>query len=294
MYCTHSILMKTLTRFNYGRTYVIAEIGINHNGDLNTCKKLINLSAACGFDAVKFQKRNPDKCVPEEQKSKMRDTPWGRMSYLDYKKKIEFGEDEYNEIEKLCTDLGIDWSASPWDNDSVDFLNNYALKWVKIPSALIKDLEYVKYVGNHFTHVILSTGASTHKDVIDAYEVLAESSCYHVDVLHCNSSYPAPVEDLNLRCIQTLKMSFPQSNVGYSGHEYGLMTTIASVALGSQIIERHVTLDKGMWGSDQSCSLEPHAMFKLVRGVRELEYALGDDIKTITDAELEKIKTLRK
>jgi N-acetylneuraminate synthase len=286
--------MKTLTRFNYPRTYIIAEIGINHNGDLDICKRLINLSAACGFDAVKFQKRNPDVCVPDDQKSKLRETPWGTLSYLDYKKKIEFGKKEYDEINKLCVQLKIDWSASPWDKDSVDFLKKYKLPWVKVPSALINDYPYLEYVGSNFKHVILSTGASTHRDVKDAYDILASTKCEHLDVLHCNSTYPAPVKDLNLRCIHTLKMSFPESNIGYSGHEYGLLTTTATVALGSQVIERHVTLDKGMWGSDQACSLEPHAMFKLVRGIRELESALGDDIKNVTDAEMEKIKTLRK
>lgn len=287
--------MGNLQRFRYNKVYTIAEIGINHNGDIGICEKLINLSAACGFDAVKFQKRNPDVCVPEEQKSKIRDTPWGKITYLDYKKKVEFEKEEYDRIDALCKNIGIDWSASPWDNDSVDFLTQYDIPWVKIPSASINDLDFLRYTASKFKHIILSTGASTHNEVKEAYNAIASSdNCVHLDVLHCNSTYPAPVEDLNLRCIQTLKMSFPQSNIGYSGHEYGLLSTIASVALGSEIIERHVTLDKAMWGSDQSCSLEPHAMFKLVRGIRELEKALGDDVKTVTPAELEKMKSLRK
>ena len=287
--------MSNLTRFKYKQVYTIAEIGINHNGDMDICRKLINLSAACGFDAVKFQKRNPDVCVPEAQKSKVRTTPWGEITYLEYKKKVEFEKEEYDEIDSLCNELDIHWSASPWDLDSIDFLAAYDIPWVKVPSALINDKDYLSYIGSKFHHVILSTGASDFDDVKVAYDILAaQDCCAHLDVLHCNSTYPAPVKDLNLRCIQTLKMSFPQSNIGYSGHEYGLLSTIATVALGSQIIERHVTLDKGMWGSDQACSLEPHAMFKLIRGIRELEDALGGDVKKITDAELEKMKSLRK
>lgn len=287
--------MSNLTRYNYENVYTIAEIGINHNGDMDICRKLINLSAACGFDAVKFQKRNPDVCVPEDQKSKIRSTPWGEITYLDYKKQVEFEKEEYDEIDALCADIDIAWSASPWDIDSIDFLAEYGLPWVKVPSALINDQKYLEHIGSTFKHVILSTGASDSDGVQKAYNILASSgNCVHLDVLHCNSTYPAPVKDLNLRCINTLKLSFPQSNIGYSGHEYGLLSSIATVALGSKIIERHVTLDKGMWGSDQACSLEPHAMFKLIRGIRELEEALGDDVKKITEAELEKMKSLRK
>ena len=287
--------MSNLTRYKYNKTYTIAEIGINHNGDMDICRKLINLSAACGFDAVKFQKRNPDVCVPEAQKSKIRSTPWGDITYLDYKKRVEFEKEEYDEIDMLCAELNIDWSASPWDEDSIDFLKDYNLPWVKVPSALINDAEYLSYIGSQFKHIIISTGARDFNDVEKAYKLIsAQDNCVHLDVLHCNSTYPAPVKDLNLRCIQTLKMAFPQSNIGYSGHEYGLLSTIATVALGSKVIERHVTLDKGMWGSDQACSLEPHAMFKLVRGIRELEEALGEDVKKITEAELEKMKSLRK
>jgi len=285
---------RRFSRFPYDSTYIIAEIGINHNGDLGIAKKLIDLSAACGFDAVKFQKRNPDVCVPEDQKSKIRETPWGKITYLDYKKKVEFEKEEYDQIDAWCKEIGIDWSASPWDEDSVDFLAQYNLPWVKLPSAVINNDKLLTYTGNAFQHVILSTGASDLPMVRHVHELLTSTTCEYLDILHCNSSYPAPVEDLNLKCINTLRALFPDHNIGYSGHEYGLLTSVASIALGAKIIERHVTLDKGMWGSDHSCSLEPHAMFKLVRGCRELEHALGSSEKIITEAEMEKMKSLRK
>ena len=282
-----------IKRSKLDQTYIIAEIGINHNGDLDIAKQLIRLSAICGFDAVKFQKRNPDVCVPESQKKKKRETPWGTMSYLEYKKKIEFGHEEYTTIDKLCKSEGIAWSASPWDIDSVDFLSKYKLPWVKIASASINDKELLEYIGSKNKHVILSTGASDIHLIKAAYNILSKSGSEVIDVLHCNSTYPAPIDQLNLKCINTMRALFPDSNIGYSGHEYGLQPSVSAVALGAKVIERHVTLDKGMWGSDHACSLEPHAMFKLVRSIRELEKALGSTEKIITQGEHDKMKSLR-
>lgn len=276
------------------KTYIIGEIGINHNGDMDIIKKLIDIAVCAGFDAVKFQKRNPDKCVPDHQKSVIRQTPWGEMSYIDYKKKIELTSDQYAVIDLWCMRAGIDWSASPWDLDSAKFLVKYDLPWVKIASASITDLKLVDYCAKNFEHVIISTGMSTHDQIKHAIEVTRKHlNDGQITVMHCNSSYPAPVDELNLNFINTLKENYPGMRIGYSGHEYGLVTTMATVAMGARCIERHITLDKGMWGSDQSCSLEPHAMFKLARGIRELERAMGGYGKIITKSEQDKLSTLR-
>ena len=274
--------------------YIIAEIGINHNGDLNIAKKLIDIAKVAGCDVVKFQKRNPDICVPEHQKTVMRDTPWGRMSYLDYKYKVEFGQNEYDEIDIYCKERNIHWSASPWDLDSLDFLNQYDIPFIKIPSALITDLELLKATAETGKKIIISTGMSTMDDVDNAVNAI-KSTNPDIDfaLLHCNSSYPAPNQDLNLRCIQTLKEKY-NCEVGYSGHEFGLTTTIASICLGATIIERHITLDRTMWGTDQMCSVEPQGLIKLVRGVRELNSALGDGIKIVTETEIPIREKLRK
>ncbi len=265
--------------------YIIAEIGINHNGNIEIAKKLIDIAKVAGCDVVKFQKRNPDICVPEHQKSVMRDTPWGRMSYLDYKYKVEFEKDEYDEINTYCKDKKIDWTASPWDLDSLNFLNQYDVPFIKIPSALLTDLKLIKESAKTGKKVIISTGMSTMDEIDNAVNAIKESNPHSTyAILHCNSTYPAPNDELNLKCIQTLKERY-KCEVGYSGHEFGLTTTIASVCLGATIIERHITLDRTMWGTDQMCSVEPQGLIKLVRGVRELNNALGDGIKVVTETE---------
>ena len=264
------------------KTYIIAEIGINLNGDLEAAKKLIDIAGIAGCDSVKFQKRNPDVCVPEHQKGKLRETPWGRMTYLQYKKRIEFGKDEYDIIDEHCKDRGIKWSASPWDLDSMDFLDKYDLPYIKIPSALLTDnnlLDRCRYSGKK---IILSTGMSTMEEIDKAVETI--HNCDYA-LLHCNSAYPAPNKDLNLNCITMLKEKY-NCEVGYSGHEFGLTTTIASICMGATIIERHITLDRTMWGTDQMCSVEPQGLIKLVRGIRELEEALGDGVKVVTEKEM--------
>lgn len=278
------------------KTYIIGEIGINHNGDMSVVEKLIDIASVAGFDAVKFQKRNPDKCVPEHQKQQQRDTPWGEMSYIDYKKRTEFGSREYNKIDKYSREKDIQWSASPWDLDSAEFLTKYKLPWVKIPSACITNLELLRYCAISFPKLIISTGMSSMEQIELAIESIRRyKNPADVTVLHCNSSYPAPIEHLNLNHILTMKQNplYRGMTIGYSGHEYGLSPSISTVALGARCVERHITIDKSMWGSDQSCSLEPHAMFKLVRGIRELEQALGSYDKIVTDDELNKSKSLR-
>jgi N-acetylneuraminate synthase len=272
------------------KTYIIAEIGINHNGDLNIAKQLIDIAKVAGCDSVKFQKRNPDVCVPEHQKSVMRDTPWGRMTYLDYKYKVEFGKNEYDEIDRYCKQNRIEWSASPWDLDSLEFLMEYDIPYIKIPSALLTDEELLKASVKTNKKIILSTGMSSMDEVEKAVDIV--KNCDY-SLLHCNSTYPAPIDELNLNCIKTLKDKF-QCEVGYSGHEYGLTTTMASIYLGASIIERHITLDRSMWGTDQLCSVESQGLIKLVKGVRELERSLGDGVKRVTETEKPIREKLRK
>ena len=274
------------------KTYIISEIGINHNGSLDIAKKLIDISAAAGCDAVKFQKRNPDVCVPEHQKDVIRETPWGKMTYLDYKKKIEFGKDEYDEIDKHCKNAKIAWSASPWDLDSLEFVSHYNLPFVKIASASLTDEALLINACRFHKKVIVSTGMSTEEEIDNAIRLLRNNASEYA-VLHCNSTYPAPIEELNLSCIKTLKEKY-NCEVGYSGHEFRLGTSVAAVYLGASIIERHVTLDRSMWGSDHMGSVEPQGIFKLVSGIRELEKAYGNGIISVSDSEKPFREKLRK
>tara|TARA_Y100000034_G_C6897095_1_gene413826 strand:- start:1384 stop:2208 length:825 start_codon:yes stop_codon:yes gene_type:complete len=269
--------------------HIIAEIGINHNGDLDMAKKLIDMAAMAGCDSVKFQKRNPDVCVPEHQKKVLRDTPWGTMSYLGYKQRIEFDKESYDEIDVHCRQVGIEWSASPWDLGSLEFLAQYDLPYIKIPSAMLTNHELLKAARKTGKKVILSTGMSTIEEIDEAVEILKGSE---FALLHCNSTYPAKLKELNLKCIQTLKERYG-CEVGYSGHEFRLGTSVACVYLGATIIERHITLDRQMWGTDQLSSVEPQGLIKLVRGVRELEVSLGDGIKRVTEGEKPIRKKLR-
>lgn len=273
------------------KTYIIAEIGINHNGSLENAKKLIDIATLSGCDAVKFQKRNPDVCVPEHQKGVMRETPWGTMTYLDYKYKVEFEKDEYDEIDKYCKEKGIEWSASPWDLDSLEFLEQYDLPWLKIPSAMLTEESLLRECAKTGKKIIFSVGMSNLDEIDRAVEILREEQAEFA-MLHCNSTYPAPLEELNLKCIQTLKERY-NCEVGYSGHEFRIGTTVASVYLGATILERHITLDRTMWGSDHLASVEPQGLIKLVKGVRELETALGDGVKVVTEGELPVRKKLR-
>ena len=271
------------------KTYIIAEIGINHNGSLDTAKKLIDVAAVSGCDAVKFQKRNPDVCVPEHQKDVMRTTPWGEMKYIDYKYRMEFGQEEYDEIDRYCRAKGIQWSASPWDLDSLEFLMQYDLPWIKIPSAMITNEQLMKATAATDKKVIFSTGMSTYEEIDKAVEWLDNNDYI---MLHCNSTYPAPLEDLNLSCIGTLSERY-NCEVGYSGHEFRLGTSVAAIYLGATYIERHITLDRTMWGSDHMSSVEPQGLIKMVRGIRELEIAHGDGVKKVTEGELAPRKKLR-
>jgi len=273
------------------KTYIIAEIGINHNGDLDIAKRLIDIAALSGCDAVKFQKRNPDVCVPEHQKGIMRETPWGTMTYLDYKYRVEFGKEEYDQIDEYCKQKGIAWSASPWDMDSLEFLNQYDIPFIKVPSAMLTNDELLEGCVATGKKVIFSTGMSTQEEINHAVEVLRNAKVkynnqYEIGLLHCNSTYPAPVNELNLSGIKTLSEMYSDFEIGYSGHEFRLGTSVAAVYLGASIIERHITLDRTMWGTDHMASVEPQGLIKLVKGIRELEEAYGDGIIRVTESEV--------
>ena len=247
---------------------IIAEIGINHNGSIDLAKKLIDLAKLSGCDYVKIQKRNPDKCVPDNQKKIIRDTPWGKITYLDYKKKIEFDEEQLKELIAYSTLQEIQFFASVWDLDSIDLMAKYC-KIGKIPSALINDLELCKYARSKFEFLIISTGMSSEQEIQDCI-----SACNPDVIMHTNSTYPCPVEDLNLKYINHLKANYPDKEIGYSGHEFGIITTCLTVGLGVTWIERHITLDRNMWGSDHISSVEPVGLFKLVKGIRDCEKAI--------------------
>ena len=248
-------------------TKIIAEIGINHNGDIDIAKSLITIASTSGCDYVKIQKRNPEKCVPEHQKNKEKDTPWGKMTYLDYKKKIEFNEEQIKELSDFSDYFGIKFFASVWDCDSVDIMCKYT-DVGKIPSALITDIELCRYARKKFEKLIISTGMSTEEEIQTCVR-----ECNPDVVMHSNSTYPCPEEDLNLNYITWLKKKYPDRQIGYSGHEFGLVTTFATIPLGATWIERHITLDRYMWGSDQLSSIEPSGLFKLVKGIRAIEKA---------------------
>lgn len=272
------------------KTYIIGEIGINHQGDLSIAKRLIDIAAAAGCDAVKFQKRNPDIAVPEAQKSKPRRWQGVDMTYLEYKYKVEFGKEEYDEIDRYCKQQGIAWSASPWDMDSVEFLEQYNLPFIKLPSASLTDDELLAACVERFPKVIFSTGMSTEEEIDHAVDTLRTAQAKYskkdpIGLLHCNSTYPAPINELNLSAIQTLADKYPDFEIGYSGHEFRLGTSVAAVYLGASIIERHITLDRTMEGSDHMASVEPQGLFKLVSGIRELEQAYGDGKIIVTESE---------
>jgi N-acetylneuraminate synthase len=247
---------------------VIAEIGINHNGSLELCKEMIMLSKVSGCQYAKIQKRNPDVCVPEHQKAVMRKTPWGEMTYLEYKHRIEFSEEQIKDLCEFSKSIGIEFFASVWDLDSVAVMAKYS-KIGKLGSASINDLELCKAAREAFDFLIISTGMSTEEE-IEAAVAVAKPDV----IMHTNSTYPCPSEDLNLRYIEHLKSKWgTQAEIGYSGHEYGLVSTYAAVALGATWVERHITMDRYMWGSDHSSSLEPDGLVKLVKEIRTIDKA---------------------
>ena len=270
--------------------YVIAEIGINHNGDVEIAKQLIDVAARAGCDAVKFQKRTPAICVPVDQQQQRRQTPWGEMSYLEYKERTEFGEDEYSQIAEHCESLGLEWFASPWDVPSVEFLESMQVPAHKIASASLTDDELLKAVHETAKPLLLSTGMSTIEEIDHAVGILGTG---RLMLFHTTSTYPCPAEEVNLRTIDTLRERYGVP-VGYSGHERGLQVSLAAVAMGAVALERHITLDRTMWGSDHAASLEPHGLEVLVRDVRVIEQAMGDGVKRVFPGEEEPRRRLRR
>lgn len=273
--------------------YMIAEIGINHNGDLQIAKKLIDAANACLWNCVKFQKREPDIAVPEAQKNVMRDTPWGRITYLEYKKKVEFGKEEYDYIDRYCREKPIAWTASPWDIPSLEFLLDYDLPFIKIASAGNADRNMIKLACESGKPLLVSTGMSTLEEIDIMVDFLEKHSNGDYILLHTNSAYPTPVEELNLMMIKTLRERY-HCLVGYSGHEQDLEPSVVATALGAKVIERHVTLDHNMWGTDQAASLSVAAMAMLQGRMKEVLVMLGTGEKTVTEREKEVRRKLRR
>lgn len=271
--------------------FVIAEIGINHNGSIDIAKKLIDGAIFSGCDAVKFQKRTPLLSVPKHQWFIERDTPWGRMSYIDYRNRIEFGMEEYMEIDRYCRNRGILWFASCWDEVAVDFIEQFNPPLHKVPSACLTDRRLLLRMRSTGKPVILSTGMSTEEEIDEAVKTIGQERLL---IAHTTSSYPCKLEELNLRMIMTFKERFPFTPIGYSGHETGLAPTWAAVTMGASFVERHITLDRAMWGTDQAASVEIPGLHRLVRNIRDIEKSLGDGVKRVYESELEVRKKLRR
>ena len=271
--------------------FIAAEIGINHNGSLEIAKKLIEGAKAAGCDAVKFQKRTPEICVPKDQWHIERETPWGRMTYIDYRYKVEFTKDNYSEIDRFCKEKDIIWFASCWDEEAVDFIEQFEVPIYKTASASLTDKNLLLKHKTLNKPTIISTGMSTMEEIQEAEKLFDEKN---ILIAHATSSYPCPNEELNLKMITTLREKYPSIPIGYSGHETGLAPTWAAVSLGANFVERHITLDRAMWGSDQAASVEPNGFNRLVRNIRDIEIALGDGIKRVYPSEMSARTKLRR
>lgn len=261
---------------------ITAEIGINHNGDLSLCKKLIDVAVEAGADCVKFQKRDINEVYTQEYLDSLRDSPWG-STQRDQKKGLEFNKEQYQEIDSYCMAKGIDWYASAWDLNSQIFLRQFNTKYNKVASAMIVHKELLKEIASEGKHTFISTGMTTYQDIQAAIDIFQENNC-PFELMHTVSTYPMKEQDANLNMIKTLREKF-RCNVGYSGHEVGLAISYAAAALGITSLERHITLDRAMYGSDQSASVEPSGFRQLVGGVRKIEVALGDGVKRIYEEE---------
>ena len=271
--------------------FVVAEIGINHNGSLEVAKKLIDGAVLAGCDAVKFQKRTPELCVPRDQWLLERETPWGRMTYIDYRHKVEFGRAEFEAIDRHCRERNILWFASAWDEEAVDFCERFEPPCWKAASASLTDHALLRKMKSTGRPLMISTGMSTLDEIRAGVEAAGEDELL---IAHSTSTYPCPVEALNLRMIHTLKGLWPHLPIGYSGHETGLSPTWAAVAMGATFVERHITLDRAMWGSDQAASVEITGLVRLVANIRDIERSLGDGVKRVHAGELSARKKLRR
>lgn len=277
-----SITIGGVTISRDGPVFLVGEIGNNHNGSIETALALIDMAVECGLDAVKFQKRVPELSIPEKQKTVLKETPWGTMSYLEYRRKLEFGRDQYRRIESYCREKNIIWFASPWDLPSVEFLEEFDVPCYKVPSAQLTNRELLLKLRKTGKPVLLSTGMSTETEIKKAVALLGQD---RLVLMHCNSSYPARDEELNLNYIPRLLREFPETVVGYSGHEKGISASIVAAALGARVIERHITLDRTMWGTDHAASLEFPDLRQLSRDLKKLSLWLGDGVKKVTESE---------
>lgn len=266
--------------------FITAEVGINHNGDINIAKKFIDGAIFAGCDAVKFQKRTVEKVYSKEELDTYRKTPWGTTN-RDLKLRLEFGKEEYDEIDRYCKQKGVEWFASAWDIDSQYFLRQYNCKYNKVASAMLTHKEFLKVTAEEKKHTFISTGMSTMEEMEKVVKIFKKANC-PFELMHCSAIYPMKDEDANLQMIPVLRERF-KCKVGYSGHEVGLITTCAAVALGATSVERHITLDRAMYGSDQAASVEVMGFYRLTNYIRTIEKALGDGVKRIT-AEEQKIK----
>jgi len=271
------------------RTFVVAEIGINHNGDLSLAKALVDAAKDVGADAVKFQKRSVDVVYTPEELARPRENPFGPTNG-DLKWGLEFEFEEYVEIDRYCKEKEIFWFVSCWDPASVDFIDRFDVPCYKIASASLTNDNLLRYHRTKNKPIILSTGMSTMEEIRHAVEVLGIENFI---LLHCTSTYPSKPEELNLRMIHTLMEEF-DCPIGYSGHEVGLATTLTAVTLGACVVERHITLDRSMWGSDQAASVEPQGFKRLVKDIRLIEAALGDGIKRVYESEIPVLTKLRR
>jgi N-acetylneuraminate synthase len=271
--------------------FVIAEIGINHNGELKIAKQMIDEAVHAGADAVKFQKRTPEVCTPPDQQTQMRETPWGYITYLDYRKRVEFNEEQYREIDAYCRQKGIAWMVSVWDEPSVEFMEQFDTPAYKIPSASLTDHKLIQCARSTGRPLILSTGMSTMEQIHKGAKIAGENDLI---LMHCTSTYPCEPHELNLKMIETLRREFPNVPIGYSGHEVGLVPSAVAVALGACMVERHLTLDRAMWGSDQAASVEPGGFERLIKYIRVSEAALGDGVKKVYESEQSSLKRLRR
>jgi len=271
--------------------YVIAELGINHNGSIEIAKRLIDGAVLAGCDAVKFQKRTPELCVPKDQWNLERDTPWGRMTYIDYRHKIEFGAREFAELDAYCRDRGIQWFASCWDEPSVEFMEQFAPPCYKAASASLTDHALLRAMAATGRPLIISTGMSTMEEIEAAVTAVGRERLL---IAHSTSSYPCPVEAINLNMIGTLRRRYDDCPIGYSRHEVGLSPTWAAIAMGACFVERHLTLDRAMWGTDQAASVEVGGFMRLVQNIRDIERALGDGVKRVHASELPSRTKLRR
>ena len=271
---------------------IIAEIGINHNGDMNITKKLIDGAADAGCDAVKFQKRTLDVVYTKEELDKPRESPWGKTN-REQKEGLEFGKEEYDEIDRYCKEKGIEWFASAWDIESQLFLRQYDLKYNKVASAMLTHRELLETIADEGKYTYVSTGMSDLIQIKKAVQLFEDYRC-PFELMYCNSTYPMPLEEANLNAMKALKKMFDGIKVGYSGHETGLIVSCAAAAMGATSIERHITLDRSMYGSDQAASVELGGLRRLVKHIRSIEIAMGAGFKSISEKEMSIAKKLRR